>query len=104
MYFETDIMYTFYQCCACYGPVGGSGVYCGRECKSKNGGTVVKDANAWFWIRLNPPQKVWEKCMEYRTEEENGDAAWYKLIGDRDTPVKVSFKKPCQQSELSQMQ
>jgi RNAse (barnase) inhibitor barstar len=27
--------------------------------------------------------------MEYRTEEENGDAAWYKLIGNRNTPVKV---------------
>jgi hypothetical protein len=40
-------------------------------------------------VRLNPPQKVWEKCMEYRTEEENGDAAWYKLIGNRNTPVKV---------------
>ncbi|CAB3997412.1 Hypothetical predicted protein [Paramuricea clavata] len=26
--------------------------------------------------------------MEYRTEEENGDAAWYKLVGDRNTPVK----------------
>ncbi|XP_028405398.1 uncharacterized protein LOC114527885 isoform X2 [Dendronephthya gigantea] len=76
------------KCCACYGPVGRNGVYCGRECKAKNGGTVVKDAHAWFWIRLNPPQKVWEKCMEYRTEEENGDAAWYKLIGDRETPVK----------------
>ncbi|CAB4008049.1 Hypothetical predicted protein [Paramuricea clavata] len=76
------------KCCACYGPVGGSGVYCGKECKAKNGGTVTKDAHAWFWVRLNPPQKVWEKCMEYRTEEENGDAAWYKLIGNRNTPVK----------------
>ena len=27
--------------------------------------------------------------MEYRIEEEDGDAAWYKLIGDRNTPVKV---------------
>lgn len=78
-----------FQCCACYGPVDGNGVYCGKECKAKNGGTVTKHAHAWFWVRLNPPQKVWEKCMEYKTEEEDGDAAWYKLIGDRNTPVKV---------------
>ena len=31
--------------------------------------------------------------MEYRTGEENGDAAWYKLVGDRNTPVKVRYKK-----------
>ena len=31
--------------------------------------------------------------MEYRTEEENGDAAWYKLVGDRNTPVKVRYKE-----------
>ncbi|CAB4026434.1 Hypothetical predicted protein, partial [Paramuricea clavata] len=76
------------KCCACYGPAGGSDIYCEKECKAKNGGTVTTNAHAWFWVRLNPPQKVWEKCMEYRTEEENGDAAWYKLVGDRNTPVK----------------
>ena len=27
--------------------------------------------------------------MEYQTEEENGDASWYKLVGDKNTPVKV---------------
>ena len=27
--------------------------------------------------------------MEYQTEEENGDAAWYKLVADRNIPVKV---------------
>ena len=30
--------------------------------------------------------------MEYQTEEENGDAAWYKLVGDRNIPVKVKCK------------
>ncbi|XP_028405295.1 uncharacterized protein LOC114527801 [Dendronephthya gigantea] len=76
------------KCCACYGPAGGSGVYCGKECKVKKGGTITKNARARFWVRLNPPRKVWEKCMEYKTEEENGDAAWYKLVGDRNIPVK----------------
>ena len=28
--------------------------------------------------------------MEYKSEEENGDSAWYKLVGDRNIPVKVS--------------
>jgi hypothetical protein len=28
--------------------------------------------------------------MEYRTEEENGEAAWYKVTGNRNTPVKVT--------------
>ncbi|XP_028405296.1 uncharacterized protein LOC114527802 [Dendronephthya gigantea] len=76
------------KCCACYGPAGGNGVYCGKECTVMNGGTVTKNARAGFWVRLNPPRKVWEKCMEYKTEEENGDAAWYKLVGDRNIPVK----------------
>ena len=84
-------MYISLQCCACYGPNGANGVYCGRKCNAMNGGTVAENAHAWFWVRLNPPQKVWEKCMEYQTAEENGDAAWYKLIGDRSTPVKVRF-------------
>ena len=29
--------------------------------------------------------------MEYKTEDENGDSAWYKLVGDRNIPVKVSI-------------
>ena len=28
--------------------------------------------------------------MEYKSEDENGDSAWYKLVGDRNIPVKVS--------------
>jgi hypothetical protein len=31
--------------------------------------------------------------MEYKAEEENGDAAWYKLTGNRNTPVKVRYEK-----------
>ncbi len=27
--------------------------------------------------------------MEYKSEDENGDSAWYKLVGDRNIPVKV---------------
>ncbi|XP_028405278.1 uncharacterized protein LOC114527785 [Dendronephthya gigantea] len=76
------------KCCACYGPAGGDGVYCGEQCKVKNGGKISRNAHARFWVRLNPPRKVWERCMEYKTEEENGDAAWYKLVGDRNIPVK----------------
>ena len=30
--------------------------------------------------------------MEYKSEEGNGDSAWYKLVGDRNIPVKVSMK------------
>ena len=78
------------QCCACYGPPGGKDVYCHKECQAVNGGTVTKHASAWFWVRLSPPRKVWEKCMEYKSEDENGDSAWYKLIGDRNIPVRVS--------------
>jgi hypothetical protein len=29
--------------------------------------------------------------MEYRTEEENGEAAWYKVTGNRNTPEKVRY-------------
>jgi hypothetical protein len=29
--------------------------------------------------------------MEYKSEEDNGDSAWYKLVGDRNIPVKVSM-------------
>ena len=50
---------------------------------------MTKHASAWFWVRLNPPRKVWEKCMEYKSEDENGDSAWYKLVGERNIPVKV---------------
>ncbi|XP_028403520.1 uncharacterized protein LOC114526201 isoform X3 [Dendronephthya gigantea] len=76
------------KCCACYGPRGGRDVYCLEECEATNGGTITKHASAWFWVRLNPPRKVWEKCMEYRSEDESGDSAWYKLEGDRNIPVK----------------
>ena len=27
--------------------------------------------------------------MEYKSEDETGDSAWYKLVGDRTIPVKV---------------
>ena len=27
--------------------------------------------------------------MEYKSEDETGDSAWYKLVGDRNIPVKV---------------
>ena len=30
--------------------------------------------------------------MEYKSEDDNGDSAWYKLVGDRNIPVKVSRK------------
>ncbi|XP_028403464.1 uncharacterized protein LOC114526145 [Dendronephthya gigantea] len=76
------------KCCACYGPRGGRNVYCLEECQATNGGTITKHASAWFWVRSNPPRKVWEKCMEYKSEEESGDSAWYKLEGDRNIPVK----------------
>ena len=79
------------QCCACYGPPGGKDVYCYKKCQAVNGGTVTKHASAWFWVRLNPPRKVWEKCMEYKSENENGESAWYKLLGDRNIPVNVSI-------------
>ena len=31
--------------------------------------------------------------MEYKSEEESGYSAWYKLEGDRNIPVKVSKRK-----------
>ena len=27
--------------------------------------------------------------MEYKSEDENGESAWHKLVGDRNIPVKV---------------
>ena len=50
---------------------------------------MTKHASAWFWVRLSPPSKVWEKCMEYKSEDENGESAWHKLVGDRNIPVMV---------------
>lgn len=30
--------------------------------------------------------------MEYKSEDENGDSTWYKLVGDRNIPVMVTSK------------
>ena len=80
-----------FQCCACYGPEGGSANYCGRKCKAINGGTVTKKVFTWFWVRSNLPKRIWKKCMEYEVKGKDGELISYKFIGHSVLPIKVNI-------------
>ncbi|CAB4011397.1 Hypothetical predicted protein [Paramuricea clavata] len=53
------------KCCACFGPKGGRQNYCGPKCTAINGGTVMKSAFVWFWVRTRTPKRLWKRCMEF---------------------------------------
>ncbi|CAB3991977.1 Hypothetical predicted protein, partial [Paramuricea clavata] len=53
------------KCCACFGPKGGRQNYCGPKCTAINGGTVIKSAFVWFWVRTRMPESLWKRCMEF---------------------------------------
>lgn len=84
--------YICYQCCGCFGPVGGTDDYCGTDCKKRRGGAIMKNVYIWFWVRVSIPKKVWNKCMDYKVTTENGDIIWYKLLDGNPTPEKVQVQ------------
>jgi hypothetical protein len=82
----------YFQCCGCFGPIGGRKNYCDTQCKAKNGGTVLKSVYTWFWVRTSLPKKLWDNCMEYKVAVGNGKVVWYKLYDGSAVPVLVSFQ------------
>ncbi|CAB4034088.1 Hypothetical predicted protein, partial [Paramuricea clavata] len=78
------------KCCGCFGPAGGTANYCDTKCNAINGGTIIgaKTVYAWVWVRSRLPKRVWNRCMEYKSQDENGQFQWYTLIGDSAIPEK----------------
>ncbi len=79
------------QCCGCFGQVGGTANYCDTQCNAINGGTYLdpKGIYTWVWVRSSLPKRIWNRCMEYQSEDENGQIQWYNLVGDSIVPEKV---------------
>ncbi|XP_028391550.1 uncharacterized protein LOC114516313 isoform X2 [Dendronephthya gigantea] len=73
-------------CCSCFSPPGSTDDLCGTDCQAKPGANVVKNVYSWFWVRTSSPKKVWNKCMDYKVSEAEGDEVWYKLIGQNVVP------------------
>ena len=89
-------IYTYFylfQCCGCYGPIGGTKDYCTKECRSINGGIITSNVFTWFWVRSALPKRVWDKCMEYKVVKDNGNIVWYKLLGENAVPTEVRCEK-----------
>ncbi|XP_046846675.1 uncharacterized protein LOC124440339 isoform X2 [Xenia sp. Carnegie-2017] len=74
------------QCCACYGPKGGTDNYCLNNCTSINGGKVIKEVYTWVWIRSSLPKRLWRKCIDYTVKDSQGNEESYRL--DEETGVK----------------
>ena len=85
-------MFTILQCCACYGPKGGRGNYCGKVCTAINGGTVTKQAHVWFWIRTRTPKRVWKRCMEFQKENDDGKLETFFVDQKTGSTHKVQFR------------
>ncbi|XP_028413259.1 uncharacterized protein LOC114536107 [Dendronephthya gigantea] len=83
-------------CCSCFSPPDSTDDLCGTDCKAKPGANVVKNVYSWFWVRSSSPKKVWNKCMDYKVSEANGDEVWYKLVGQNAVPKRgrCSSKEP----------
>ena len=79
------------QCCGCYGPVGETANYCDTNCNPLNGGSIIDPKNlyTWVWVRSSLPKRIWNRCMEYQSQDGNGQLQWYTLVGDFTTPEKV---------------
>ncbi|XP_028391389.1 uncharacterized protein LOC114516186 [Dendronephthya gigantea] len=73
-------------CCSCFSPPGSTEDLCGTDCKAKPGATLTKNVYSWFWVRSSFPKKVWNKCMDYKVSEADGDEVWYKLVGQNAVP------------------
>ena len=71
-------------CCGCFGPAGGTANYCDTQCNPINGGTSIDPKNiySWVWVRSSMPKRIWNRCMEYQSQDENGQLQWYTLMGD----------------------
>ena len=84
-----------FQCCGCFGPIGGTANYCDTNCNAINGGTVIGATKiyTWVWVRPSLPKRVWNRCMEYQSQDENGQLEWFTLVGDSTIPEKVRFNK-----------
>ncbi|XP_046843367.1 uncharacterized protein LOC124437433 [Xenia sp. Carnegie-2017] len=77
-------------CCGCFGPPGGTDNYCGTKCNAINGGSIINSKNiyTWIWVRSNLHKRLWNKCMEYQSEDEFGQMQWFILKGDSVVPKK----------------
>ena len=82
--------FSCFQCCACYGPKGGRGNYCGTACTKRNAGTVTKNAYVWFWIRTRQPHRVWKRCMQFKVKLESGKTETYHIDRLTGTSHKVN--------------
>jgi hypothetical protein len=84
------VKHLYFKCCGCFGPIGGTNDYCGVECQAEQGGTVEKNVYTWFWVRSSLAKRLWNKCMEYKVTQANGEVVWYKLEGSA-VPLKVNY-------------
>ncbi|XP_028393240.1 uncharacterized protein LOC114517654 [Dendronephthya gigantea] len=78
------------KCCACFGPKGGRQNYCGPACTAVNGGTVMKKAFVWFWVRTRVPERLWKRCMEYVVKNATGHPEKHFIDPVTGTPQKGS--------------
>ncbi|XP_028402956.1 uncharacterized protein LOC114525736 [Dendronephthya gigantea] len=78
------------KCCACFGPKGGLRNYCGPKCTAINGGKVIKNAFAWFWVRNRMPKRLWKRCMEFMMKNSAGKSEMYFIDSKTGTPHKGS--------------
>jgi hypothetical protein len=77
-------------CCGCFGPDGGTDNYCRPNCTAINGGTVVEHHTyTWFWVRTSLPKRVWNRCMDYKVRNSNGEMVSYRLLDGDTIPEKV---------------
>ena len=50
---------------------------------------MEKQTYTWYWVRTSLPKSVWNRCMEYKVMNENGDMVSYRLLDGNTTPEKV---------------
>ncbi|CAB4045674.1 Hypothetical predicted protein, partial [Paramuricea clavata] len=85
------------KCCACFGPKGGRGHYCSRNCKAVNGGTIITGkVYVWFWIRTRMPKRLWKRCMEFKMKTEAGKSESYYIDRATGTAHKGTCSKQFQ--------
>ncbi|XP_028392647.1 uncharacterized protein LOC114517187 [Dendronephthya gigantea] len=69
-----------HKCCACFGPKGGRGHYCGRKCEVINEGTLLTgQVYVWYWIRTRMPKRLWKRCMEFKKKTPAGKYETYHI-------------------------
>ena len=84
-------MNRYFQCCACYGPKGGTDNYCLKNCSAVNGGKITKQVVTWIWIRSSLPKRVWRKCIDFTITNKHGKEEKYRL--DEETGLREKVGK-----------